>query len=89
MHRRPDSYHTCYTLTGVSITEHVHYYERNEEADQFAGAFSWKAVKARTVGSATYEAFEDGTNLPALNPVYVIPHASVADMRKWSEANPM
>ncbi|RMD44458.1 hypothetical protein DV735_g611, partial [Chaetothyriales sp. CBS 134920] len=71
----PDSYHTCYTLTGLSNTEHFHYYGDGEIESQFASAFSWQAVKAN---SLRVDHFEDGTDLPPLHPVFVIPHACVS-----------
>lgn len=52
----PDSYHTCYTLAGLSTGEHYHYYTpANASASQtcrpgdsiFESVFSWKAVQNR------------------------------------------
>ncbi|RMZ82773.1 hypothetical protein DV738_g1494, partial [Chaetothyriales sp. CBS 135597] len=77
----PDSYHTCYTLTGLSNTEHFHYYREGEIESQFASAFSWQAVKSSTL---SMDRFEDGTDLPPLHPVFVIPHACALDIRSLS-----
>lgn len=48
----PDSYHTCYTLAGLSTGEHYHYYtsesasahDPKKDGARFNSAFSWKSV---------------------------------------------
>lgn len=89
--RRPDSYHTCYTLSGLSTTEHFHGYD-NADSDstrQFASAFSWAAVKKKTNQRLpNVSTFEDGTHVNSMHPVFAIPHRSAMAIREWSERQP-
>ena len=85
MHRRPDSYHTCYTLSGLSTTEYFHCYSSTEEDSQFASALSWSAVKKQPRPDPEAAMFDDGTHVNPMHPVFAIPHGCVADIRAWSE----
>ncbi|KAI1620342.1 terpenoid cyclases/protein prenyltransferase alpha-alpha toroid [Exophiala viscosa] len=88
--KRPDSYHTCYNLCGLSIVEHSHTYGQANSSEPFASAFTWEATKAR-IPCETDNAVDFGTGAEVrpLHPVYVIPHKAVRDMRAWAVARPL
>ena len=87
--RRPDSYHTCYTLSGISTVEHLHSYGVGDQKEPFASAFSWEASKATvpSEGDPT-RVFDTGADLKAIHPVYVIPHQAAHAMREWALSQP-
>jgi protein farnesyltransferase subunit beta len=87
-YRNPDSYHTCYTLSGISTTEHHHGYQTPQHLGQFASAFSWWAVKKTQHEDSGIAPFEDGTEIEAMHPIYAIPHAAVDEIRTWSLSQP-
>jgi len=90
MRRRPDSYHTCYNLCGLSIVEHSHTYGQANNSEPFASAFTWEAGKTRIPSESDHAAeFDTGAEVRPLHPVYVIPHKSVRDMRAWAVARPL
>lgn len=88
-HRRPDSYHTCYTLVGVSIVEHAHSYGATHDSDPFASAFTWETSKAQEPSEGDPATiFEVGADVKAIHPVYVIPHQAAHAMREWALSRP-
>jgi protein farnesyltransferase subunit beta len=88
--RRPDSYHSCYTLCGVSLVEHLHSYGQVTGSEPFASAFSWEASEARIPSEGDpSEIFNAGAGLKAVHPVYAIPHHAVHNMRAWSVSRPL
>lgn len=88
--RRPDSYHTCYTLIGVSTVEHLHTYTDEGLTDPFSSAFSWAATGAQIPSEGDGDTlFETGANLRAVHPVFMIPHEAVDQMRQWSRSHPL
>ena len=88
--RRPDSYHTCYNLSGLSVVEHSHSYGAGDQEDPFASAFSWEDSEA-TVASEGDPArpFDTGADIKAIHPVYVIPHQAAHAMREWALSRPL
>jgi len=90
MHRRPDSYHTCYTLTGVSNVEHSHTYGPVEVSEPFASAFTWEASKAQIPSESNPTVtFDTGADVRAMNPVYAIPHTAALSIRAWAVSQPL
>lgn len=83
--RSPDSYHTCYVLTGLSETQHHHYRTdvSASSSEAFASAFSWKSSPIREDN-----VFEKNDRLAAFHPLYVIPHQAAEKMRLWYESEP-
>ncbi|KAL2040809.1 hypothetical protein N7G274_006267 [Stereocaulon virgatum] len=78
----PDAYHTCYTLAGLSATQHYSCYSgtRNAEAGYpLNSAFHWDSSKKgpqRDMNKG--EDFGDArTMLGSLHPIYVIPWGAV------------
>jgi protein farnesyltransferase subunit beta len=85
--RSPDSYHTCYVLTGLSATQHHHYRTTTSIVSSgiFASAFSWQSSPVRGEDNV----YDKADRLVAFHPLYVIPHQAAANMRLWCEACPV
>ena len=88
-----DSYHTNYTLSGLSSIQYQHYYvSPNNLAEKFAPGFNWRV--GRLLNDPDPEAEQpiwtdeggyESMVVEPLHPVYVISHAAVDSMRKWAE----
>ncbi|KAL2861378.1 terpenoid cyclases/protein prenyltransferase alpha-alpha toroid [Aspergillus pseudodeflectus] len=91
--KHPDSYHTCYTLTGLSSVQYRHYHTDVSATSkaEFSAAFSWKYVPVRNPeGHGTdVNVFDENDRLAAFHPLYVIPHNSAERMRLWCENRPL
>ncbi|KAJ5438429.1 uncharacterized protein N7458_009427 [Penicillium daleae] len=85
--KSPDSYHTCYVLTGLSATQHHHYRTNTSisSSSEFASAFSWQSSPMRAVDNV----YDKADRLVAFHPLFVIPHQAAANMRLWCESNPI
>ncbi|KAL1995824.1 hypothetical protein VTN49DRAFT_690 [Thermomyces lanuginosus] len=85
--KRPDSYHTCYALAGLSMLQHHHY--RVEASSPvkgvFASAFSWTSAPFRSDANV----FDEEDRLVPLHPLYTIPHQKAVDIRRWCEEHPI
>lgn len=82
-HRRPDAYHTCYNLAGLSMAIYQHQCAGSTE-DRFSDPHSWA-----TQHSEHFRSFAEGEDsalegVQALQPVYVIPQAAVIKMQQWA-----
>ncbi|KAL2870853.1 CAAX farnesyltransferase subunit beta RAM1 [Aspergillus lucknowensis] len=91
--KHPDSYHTCYTLTGLSSVQHYHYHTdasatSNEEC---SSAFSWKYIRVRKSDNhgSDINVFDENDRLAAFHPLYVIPHEAAESIRLWCESRPL
>ncbi|EYE99877.1 CAAX farnesyltransferase subunit beta RAM1 [Aspergillus ruber CBS 135680] len=91
--KHPDSYHTCYTLTGLSTTQHRHYHTDTSATSKepFASAFSWKytPVSSNVNDDTDVSVFEETDRVNPAHPLYVIPHKAAEDMRLWYEKEPL
>jgi len=87
----PDSYHTCYTLTGLSNVQNYHFNTdiAPPSSGHFPAAFAWKY--APRTSSTTQEqdrnVFKEEDRLETVHPLFVIPHLAAENMRSWCEAN--
>lgn len=89
MDRHPDSYHTCYTLTGLSMTQNYHYRTESSTSDgPFASAFSWKSSPIIGRNESEINVFSEADRLAPAHPLYVIPHNAAENMRTWSQTVP-
>ncbi|KAL2832811.1 terpenoid cyclases/protein prenyltransferase alpha-alpha toroid [Aspergillus pseudoustus] len=91
--KHPDSYHTCYTLTGLSSVQYYHYHtdvSATSNAD-FSSAFSWEYYPVRNSNGRETDinVFDENDRLAAVHPLYVIPHKSAESMRLWCENRPL
>ncbi|KAJ5090247.1 hypothetical protein N7532_008931 [Penicillium argentinense] len=84
--KHADSYHTCYVLTGLSATQHVHYRTDSSPCSHknFAAAFSWQF----TPTNPEEDVFEKYDRLTAFHPLFVVPHDAARKMRLWFEGEP-
>ncbi|QKX55641.1 uncharacterized protein TRUGW13939_02738 [Talaromyces rugulosus] len=94
--KQPDSYHTCYTLTGLSGLQHQHYYTETTQSQSntisggvFSSAFCWKSVPSIDAGSEGRDIFDDGDRLASFHPLYTIPHKNAEALRRWCEERPI
>ncbi len=86
--RRPDSYHTCYTLAGLSSVQYSHYYSASAAMPrQFAPAFAWacREIISTNEDDPDRNVFDEDDRLQPLHPVYVIPHQAASNMQAWAE----
>lgn len=83
--RRPDAYHTCYNLVGLSMANHVQSYSVAE-----AGNISWSVADDKNFSPEWEDEGDQNQDLrmPAYDPVYIIPHGAVNKIRAWSIARP-
>ncbi|KAE8400446.1 terpenoid cyclases/protein prenyltransferase alpha-alpha toroid [Aspergillus pseudonomiae] len=91
--KHPDSYHTCYTLTGLSTTQYHHYHTDASASskEDFSSAFSWKSLPVTSSNNDGSDliVFDEKDRLTALHPLYVIPHQAAENMRTWYENAPL
>ncbi|KAL4872920.1 hypothetical protein BDV12DRAFT_113429 [Aspergillus spectabilis] len=91
--KHPDSYHTCYTLTGLSSVQHHHYRTKSSAIsdEQFSSAFSWKYRHSRNSDddASDVNVFQETDRLEAFHPLYVIPHEAAEGIRLWCEQKPL
>lgn len=86
--RYPDGYHTCYTLAGLSATQHYSYY--NEKAGHeiptvLHDAFQWASLPRSSMSETRNEARMSTADdrLVAIHPIFVIPWSAVESARSW------
>lgn len=89
MDRHPDSYHTCYTLTGLSMTQNYHYRTDSTVSNgNFSSAFSWKSSPILERNESEANVFDETDRLAPAHPLYVIPHKAAESMRAWCQKKP-
>ncbi|KAH8697720.1 CaaX farnesyltransferase beta subunit Ram1 [Talaromyces proteolyticus] len=93
MNRQPDSYHTCYTLTGLSGLQHHHYHNGADSSvtGMFASAFSWRSISIKVSSTAgpDQDIFDDVDRLASFHPLFTIPHKSADAIHRWCEDRPI
>lgn len=89
--RYPDGYHTCYTLAGLSATQHHTYYREASGDTTSTGlndAFHWASCPRGLMTAKQTE--PDITNiedrLPPIHPIYVIPWPAVERAASWYQS---
>ena len=83
---RPDAYHTCYSLAGLSHAENHYHYDdhaatRDSESGRLMVAFNWSALPAST-GDMKGLKVDDNDLVEFVHPVFVIPMRAVEGARK-------
>lgn len=86
---RPDGYHTCYSLAGLSAAMNKYVFQESEEGVGMSGgrlpaAFQWRAEKA-TAEERKKWAFDEVDTVVAVHPVFVLPMDVVERARKQFE----
>ncbi|KAJ9292938.1 hypothetical protein DTO271G3_8236 [Paecilomyces variotii] len=88
--KHPDSYHTCYTLTGLSSLQNHHFHTDDSSASRsvFSSAFSWKytPIVSSSQVDSDVNVFDERDRLQAFHPIYSIPHKAAENMRAWFES---
>jgi len=82
----PDSYHSCYTLAGLSSAQHYHYYTNDSSiSGPSSSAFSWKYSGSvlGPDGKEDHSVYDVEDRVLPIHPVFVIPHAAVDRTRAW------
>ncbi|KAK5097163.1 CAAX farnesyltransferase (FTase) subunit beta [Lithohypha guttulata] len=86
--KRPDAYHTCYNLCGLSMTKHSHVYYLRQSPD--SGLLEYAARRndlLRPTSKDVSEADSTSQEVAAFHPVYVTPHTAVHDLEQWSRTH--
>ena len=85
--RHPDAYHSCYTLAGLSLTQHRSCFETTTDSSQIPveSAFRWRHVDWKTGGGWTegLHMFEEDDIVRPVHPIFVIPFDVVERTRTW------
>ncbi|KAF3393102.1 Protein farnesyltransferase subunit beta [Talaromyces pinophilus] len=96
--KHPDSYHSCYTLTGLSTIQYYHYQTEQEPTSSrlggiFASSFSWKSIPANITADEneanSRDIIDNCDRLVAFHPIYTIPHKNAEALRRWCEERPI
>ena len=79
--KRPDAYHTCYNLAGLSATQHVYTYDETAPAssDALGAPYNW-TCQSLYPSSQIWEA-DDAIN--EVHPVFVIPFKAARESREY------
>ncbi|KAL9623735.1 MAG: hypothetical protein Q9160_001965 [Pyrenula sp. 1 TL-2023] len=85
-----DSYHTLYTLAGLSATQHQHYYLTPTTLhEKFTPGMAWRSQPLNPVFAAETEPYdvwgEDEERLRPLHPIFCCPREAAEGIRRWSE----
>ncbi|OAX78820.1 hypothetical protein ACJ72_06869 [Emergomyces africanus] len=93
--KKPDAYHTCYILAGLSTAQNHHFNTgiawRAGPNNPFPSAFSWShaPVNASMEQDKSAIVFDEGDRLEVVHPLFVIPHRAAESMREWCEKHPL
>ncbi|KAL1297412.1 hypothetical protein AAFC00_004945 [Neodothiora populina] len=81
---RPDGYHTCYSLAGLSAAQNHYVYDQGLESgtvsDELSAAFNWRAEKATEAERKAW-CFDEGDVVGFVHPVFVVPMEAVEKKR--------
>ncbi|EEP75738.1 hypothetical protein UREG_00585 [Uncinocarpus reesii 1704] len=88
-----DSYHSCYTLAGLSNTQNYHFDTATGPVARgpFSSAFSWSHIPITSPTDVEPDGvlFHERDRLNVTHPLFVIPHSAAEAMRSWYESNPI
>jgi len=83
--KRPDAYHTCYNLAGLSSAQHFYDYDEESGGDTGEGSlhapFHWK-LGVEWQGDKVWDE-EEGDGMQRIHPVFVVPYKSVEVVREY------
>lgn len=87
---RPDAYHTCYSLAGLSHAENHYHYNHNaiardDASGRLTSAFNWTA-KRPTRDEMRKLKVDDNDLVDFVHPVFVIPLSAAEKARSDFEA---
>lgn len=90
---RPDGYHTCYSLAGLSAAQNHYLYEEPSEPHShtdveglapLTAAFNWRAEKASLAERKVW-CFDESDTVRFVHPVFVMPMEAVERTRRQFE----
>lgn len=86
---KPDAYHTCYSLAGLSHAQNKYHYEPSRGAEtvdkgRLMAAFNWGATEPSADEMAAW-GFEEGDRVGFVHPVFVVPMEVVENSRRQFE----
>ncbi|EER24306.1 protein farnesyltransferase beta subunit, putative [Coccidioides posadasii C735 delta SOWgp] len=89
--KHADSYHTCYTLAGLSNTQNYHFETATGSIARgpFSSAFSWSHIPltSKTDIEPDGIVFHERDRLKVIHPLFVVPHSAAEGMKSWYESN--
>ena len=85
---RPDGYHTCYSLAGLSAAQNHYHYDAtrdtskrsSESSGRLMAAFNWEA-SAPTAEEMEQAKYEEQDRVAFVHPVFVVPMGVVERTR--------
>ncbi|KAK5957599.1 CAAX farnesyltransferase (FTase) subunit beta [Knufia fluminis] len=83
--KRPDAYHTCYNLAGLSMSNHRHEY--SDVPDPGSNLIPWTSKRNNMFADVAEGSPASETEVAPFQPVYVIPHMAVTRLSQWSRSN--
>ncbi|PSN60944.1 terpenoid cyclases/Protein prenyltransferase [Corynespora cassiicola Philippines] len=82
--KRPDGYHTCYNLAGLSAVQHRNVYDGRDSVDGDLGApYRWRA-EGEYAGEGVV--WGEGDVVGKVHPVFAIPYGAAEECRRYFEA---
>ena len=83
---RPDAYHTCYAIAGLSHAQHHYHYDTSkpavdEQTGRLVAAFNWEAEKGTEAQMRELRVDADDV-VELVHPVFVLPMGAVERARK-------
>ena len=86
--RYVDTYHSCYTLAGLSAAQHHLHFVDGKEADgssPYEPALHWTHSNhiPSMQGNPEEEIFDSEDRVKPIHPIYVIPWAAVEQTYSW------
>ncbi|KAF2116349.1 terpenoid cyclases/protein prenyltransferase alpha-alpha toroid [Lophiotrema nucula] len=80
--KRPDAYHTCYNLAGLSWAQYDWKYEKSEgERGELDAPYHWQLDGEYTEDVV----WDNGDMVNRVHPVFVVPFGKAESCRKWFE----
>jgi len=84
--KRPDAYHSCYNLAGLSATQNSYVYEVKAQEEGKGGVldapYHWR-VQGKYEGQKVWD---DDDAVGEVHPIFVVPFEAVDECRKYFEA---
>lgn len=84
-HRRPDAYHTCYNLAGLSMTVYQHHCADDTD-ETVSNLLPWTTQHSDLFRSFAEEGDSTLREVRSIQPVYVIPQTAISKMQQWSRS---
>ncbi|KAF1967714.1 terpenoid cyclases/Protein prenyltransferase [Bimuria novae-zelandiae CBS 107.79] len=78
--KRPDAYHTCYNLAGLSAAQHVYEYDEEKEVGGLCAAYRW-TTRGRYEGGV----WGEGDVVGEVHPIFVVPFEAAHACREYFE----